>query len=57
MELFHNLSLVCLAGAVMWLLVRVKKMQARTNKAGESNGDAVSAQGTKDIVRSAAAGC
>jgi cellobiose-specific phosphotransferase system component IIB len=56
MELFQNLSLVCLAGAVMWLMVRVRNMEERANKTSESSGHAVSSQETKEIGRSAAAG-
>jgi hypothetical protein len=54
MEPFQNLFLVCLAVALLWLHLRVKKVEERTNKNIESSNAAK--QGAKEIGRSAGAG-
>ena len=54
MEVFQNLFLVCLAVALLWLHLRVKKVEERTNKNIESSNAAK--QGAKEIGRSAGAG-
>jgi hypothetical protein len=57
MELFQNLSLVCLAVAVIWLLVRVKKVEDHTNTTGSGSNDAPGpSRETKELGRSTAAG-
>jgi len=52
MEPFQNLFLVCLAVALLWLHLRVKKVEERTNKTIES----APPQEAKEIGRSAGAG-
>lgn len=57
MEVFQNLFLVCLAAALLWLHIRVKKVEERTNKAIESSSNAATPpRETKEIGRSAASG-
>jgi hypothetical protein len=57
MEIFQNLFLLCLGAALLWLHIRVKKVEERTNKTIESSGNAaMPPQEAKEIARSAGAG-
>jgi hypothetical protein len=57
MELFQNLSLVCLAVAVLWMYARVKKVEEIANKVLENNSKAVAHDAdAKEMGRSAASG-
>jgi hypothetical protein len=57
MEVFQNLLLACLAAALLWLHIRVKKVEEGTDKSIESSSNAaIRAQEAKEIGRSAASG-